>query len=60
MKLKRAVYVSFLFVILIGKDFGQTAFKNLITMGMNPEPNISRVGDDFYLVTSTFGYLNVK
>lgn len=31
-------------------------FKNPILTGMNPDPSICRVGDDFYLVTSTFEY----
>jgi alpha-N-arabinofuranosidase len=34
----------------------QTTFKNPIISGMNPDPSICRVGDDFYLVTSTFEY----
>lgn len=35
---------------------GQTTFKNPVITGMNPDPSIVRVGDDFYLVTSTFEY----
>ena len=31
-------------------------FTNPILTGMNPDPSICRVGDDFYLVTSTFEY----
>ena len=31
-------------------------FKNPILTGMNPDPSICRVGEDFYLVTSTFEY----
>lgn len=31
-------------------------FSNPILTGMNPDPSICRVGDDFYLVTSTFEY----
>src|SRR5436190_13479834 len=34
----------------------QTTFKNPIITGMNPDPSICRVGDDYYLVTSTFEY----
>jgi len=34
----------------------QKTFKNPILTGMNPDPSICRVGDDFYLVTSTFEY----
>ncbi len=35
---------------------GQNTFTNPIITGMNPDPSICRVGDDFYLVTSTFEY----
>lgn len=35
---------------------GQSTFKNPIITGMNPDPSICRVGDDFYLATSTFEY----
>ncbi len=31
-------------------------FRNPIISGMNPDPSICRVGEDFYLVTSTFEY----
>ncbi|MCX7985474.1 MAG: family 43 glycosylhydrolase [Bacteroidales bacterium] len=35
--------------------FAQT-FRNPIITGMNPDPSIVRVGDDFYLTTSSFEY----
>ena len=31
-------------------------FHNPVITGMNPDPSICRVGDDYYLVTSTFEY----
>ncbi|MCH5211522.1 MAG: glycoside hydrolase family 43 protein [Oscillospiraceae bacterium] len=31
-------------------------FKNPVIGGFNPDPSICRVGDDYYLVTSTFEY----
>ena len=34
----------------------ETTFKNPVISGMNPDPSICRVGEDFYLVTSTFEY----
>lgn len=34
----------------------QTGYKNPIIPGFNPDPSICRVGDDFYLVTSSFEY----
>ncbi len=42
--------------LLVSPVFGQTTFKNPVLTGMNPDPSICRVGDDFYLVTSTFEY----
>lgn len=38
---------------------GQRTYKNPIMTGMNPDPSICRVGDDFYLVTSTFEFYPV-
>lgn len=32
------------------------SFKNPILNGFNPDPSICRVGDDYYLVTSSFSY----
>lgn len=43
-------------VISFGTVFGQRTYKNPIITGMNPDPSICRVGDDFYLVTSTFEF----
>jgi alpha-N-arabinofuranosidase len=34
----------------------QMTYPNPIIRGMNPDPSICRVGEDFYLVTSTFEY----
>jgi alpha-N-arabinofuranosidase len=31
-------------------------YNNPIIPGFYPDPSICRVGSDFYLVTSTFGY----
>lgn len=31
-------------------------FRNPVIRGMNPDPSVCRVGDDYYLVTSTFEY----
>jgi len=43
--------------LLVGsKLFAQSTFRNPILSGMNPDPSICRVGDDFYLITSTFEY----
>lgn len=37
-------------------SFAQTIYHNPVLTGMNPDPSICRVGDDFYLITSTFEY----
>jgi xylan 1,4-beta-xylosidase len=41
-------------------DGGQQAdagsYRNPILQGFYPDPSVTRVGEDFYLVTSTFGY----
>ena len=45
------------FVALAFSSVAETeTFRNPILTGMNPDPSICRVGDDFYLVTSTFEY----
>ena len=38
------------------KKNGLQKFKNPIISGYNPDPSICRVGDDFYLVNSTFEF----
>ena len=35
------------------KTFG---YKNPVITGFNPDPSVCRVGDDYYLVTSSFEY----
>lgn len=52
--LKTFIIASLL--LAVGSLYGQTTFKNPILTGMNPDPSICRVGDDFYLITSTFEY----
>jgi len=34
----------------------QTTYKNPVIPGFNPDPSVCRVGEDYYLVTSTFEY----
>jgi xylan 1,4-beta-xylosidase len=38
------------------KRTGQRTFKNPVIPGFHPDPSICRVGNDFYLVTSSFEY----
>jgi alpha-N-arabinofuranosidase len=56
MKIKLIILLVLANVLPGSSIFGQTTFKNPILTGMNPDPSICRVDDDFYLVTSTFEY----
>ncbi len=52
---------AFLFLCIIISllpviSFAQPTYENPIIPGFNPDPSICRVGDDYYLVTSTFEY----
>ena len=35
---------------------GPGQYRNPVIQGFHPDPSVVRVGDDFYLVTSTFGW----
>src|SRR4051812_41422701 len=37
-------------------DAGATSYRNPVIPGFHPDPSIVRVGDDYYLVTSSFEY----
>lgn len=37
-------------------EAGDYSYRNPILQGFYPDPSVTRVGNDFYLVTSTFGY----
>lgn len=56
MKIKLPIVVVLISIWFSIYAIGQTTYKNPIITGMNPDPSICRVGDDFYLVTSTFEY----
>lgn len=47
------IFYAFLFT---GNTFGQVKYTNPILEGFYPDPSICRVGNDYYLVTSTFAY----
>lgn len=34
-----------------------TTIRNPVVAGFNPDPSVCRVGDDYYLATSTFEYV---
>ena len=43
-------------IFTLTQSFAQVNFQNPILPGFYPDPSICRVGDDFYMVNSTFGY----
>ena len=50
--------LSFCFCLLFFKTFAysQVAYQNPVIPGCYPDPSICRVGSDYYLVNSSFGY----
>ncbi|MEO8254329.1 MAG: glycoside hydrolase family 43 protein, partial [Flavobacterium sp.] len=57
--MKNSIKKTSILVILIftlTQSFAQVNFQNPILPGFYPDPSICRVGDDFYMVNSTFGY----
>nr|WP_321452654.1 glycoside hydrolase family 43 protein [uncultured Carboxylicivirga sp.] len=55
--IKVSWFALFILFVLVGcKTETTRTYENPIIRGMNPDPSICRVGDDFYLVTSTFEY----
>jgi xylan 1,4-beta-xylosidase len=56
MKIRHVTLLVLLFIAIAGNTFGQRTYQNPVITGMNPDPSICRVGDDYYLVTSTFEY----
>jgi len=49
-------FLTIVLMVSLGNTFAQKTYKNPVITGMNPDPSICRVGNDFYLVTSTFEY----
>jgi len=53
---KLSILIVSLCAIACASIQAQNGYKNPIIPGFNPDPSICRVGDDFYLVTSSFEY----
>lgn len=53
---KRFYIFLFIFSIINGGTAMENVFLNPILAGFYPDPSICRVGDDYYLVNSTFAY----
>jgi len=47
--------ISFTAIICLSLQ-AQNGYKNPVIPGFNPDPSVCRVGDDYYLVTSSFEY----
>ncbi len=56
-KMNRAIKIAVLVCLLLGylPIFGQ-GYKNPVNPGSYPDPSICRVGDDYYMVNSSFEY----
>lgn len=48
--------ISIIFLCYCPITYAQTGYNNPVLRGFNPDPSVCRVGDDFYLVTSSFEY----
>lgn len=55
MKLRIALIISLVLSGIVSIQ-AQQGYRNPVIPGFNPDPSICRVGDDFYLVTSSFEY----
>lgn len=53
----RHLYVACLFLfVLLTEGFSQTKISNPILAGFYPDPSICKVGENYYLINSTFTY----
>ena len=56
MKTLKLTIFTIVFVAICSLAQTQNGYKNPVIPGFNPDPSICRVGNDFYLVTSSFEY----
>lgn len=54
--MKRLILSLSLLLFLTATLFAQKGFKNPVISGFYPDPSVCRVGNDYYLVNSTFQY----
>ena len=56
--LKRCVYhlVSIIYLLLLSFGASAQGYKNPVLPGFHADPSVCRMGNDFYLVNSTFQY----
>lgn len=55
MNFKKLLY-STIMLLMSTCIFSQTTYQNPVIPGFNPDPSVCRVGADYYLVTSSFGF----
>lgn len=53
---KKRILITWVLVAVIWTVQAQVGYKNPVIPGFNPDPSICRVGEDYYLVTSSFEY----
>lgn len=54
--MKRLLCLVFLFVLCLNNITAQKNYNNPILSGFYPDPSICRVGNDYYIVNSSFAY----
>ncbi|MCD7899682.1 MAG: glycoside hydrolase family 43 protein [Bacteroides sp.] len=52
----KQLFFSFAFLVLISISSLAQGYKNPVIPGFHPDPSVCRVGEDYYLVTSSFEY----
>lgn len=55
-RIYKSILIVFLCLIFFTINSQNKEYKNPVIAGFNPDPSVCRVGDDYYLVTSTFEY----
>jgi alpha-N-arabinofuranosidase len=48
--------ISMLLMLVVSISINAQGYTNPVIKGFNPDPSVCRVGDDYYLVTSSFQY----
>ena len=56
MKSIKKTLALIILVMMAGNSVAQSGYKNPVIPGFHPDPSVCRVGDDYYLVNSSFGY----
>lgn len=54
--MKRILFAFLLVFLAVSASFAQQRYENPIIPGFYPDPSICRVGDDYFIVNSTFHY----